>query len=91
MMENKPDECVMWRRYDRNGKEYYSVSITINGEKYGFQCFQNAKSKDTQPDFKSAPKRDVVQPGSPPIAPPKIIEPAKQDYQSNFDNSDLPF
>ena len=55
-MENKKDQIALWRKSDRNGKEYYYAMVEIDGKKYSFSAFQNKyKSNDPgdkKPDFK---------------------------------------
>ena len=45
------DEMALWNRTSKNGKQYLSGFVTINGNKIKVVAFVNEKTKDTQPDF----------------------------------------
>ena len=98
-METKKDQIAMWRKYDKNGREYYSVQVEIQGVKHSFSAFQNNKSNDKQPDFKG----DVYKPRALPDGwgekkdtraiinkEGKPSYPEKQDY-TLMDEESVPF
>jgi hypothetical protein len=60
-MSSFKDSAGLWRKYDKNGKEYYYLSVSIGDKKYQFNCFQNKfkNEGDKTPDFKSAPERKL--------------------------------
>jgi hypothetical protein len=45
------DEMALWRRKSKNGKEYLSGIVKINGKSIKVVAFVNKKTKDTQPDY----------------------------------------
>lgn len=58
MGELKKNQIALWQKFDKNGKEYYSISVEIGGIKHSFRAFQNKKSNDKQPDFKGDSSTD---------------------------------
>jgi len=61
----KKDIGAIWIMKSRNGKNYLSMSIEIDGEKRQFVAFKNHKRKDTHPDYRifaSQPQQDKPEP-----------------------------
>jgi len=45
---------ALWKKLDRNGNEYFSAKVKINGKDINLNFFQNRrKEKPTQPDFQA--------------------------------------
>jgi hypothetical protein len=45
------DELALWSRTSKNGKQYLSGIVKINGQQFKVVAFPNQKTKDTQPDY----------------------------------------
>lgn len=45
------DEMALWSRTSKNGKQYLSGIVKINGQQFKVVAFTNQKTKDTQPDY----------------------------------------
>ena len=58
--EEQEDIGAIWIMKGRNGKEYLSISIEINGKKQSFVAFKNHKSKPQHPDFRVLPSKSKV-------------------------------
>jgi uncharacterized protein (DUF736 family) len=46
-------KAAMWKKLDKNGKEYFSIAIELNdGSKVSLALFENKfKKQDNHPDF----------------------------------------
>lgn len=52
-------ECAIWKRYSKNGKEYLSGIVKINGKEFKIVAFQNEKEEGSKkPDYSFRQKND---------------------------------
>ena len=51
-MEKKKGAGGLWIKTDKNGKQYLSGSIEVNGDKVYFAAFPNDGKEGNQPDYK---------------------------------------
>jgi hypothetical protein len=56
----KVDEVSVWKKLSKNGLEYFSGIIKIEGTEYLITFFNNKKTKETQPDFSFKKKEEKV-------------------------------
>ena len=52
------EECALWKKETKNGDDYFSGIVKINGEEYRIVAFANRKTKPTQPDYSFKAKKD---------------------------------
>jgi hypothetical protein len=54
------DRCGgAWEKMDKNGKTYYSLSITIGGQRVKYVMFHNEKkASENSPDWSIYPARE---------------------------------
>lgn len=59
----KIKEAAMWKKLTKNGKDYFSISITLeDGTKLNTNVFEARKTKDTQPDYKTIQEKKEQSP-----------------------------
>lgn len=53
-MADRQENCgAMWKKQDRNGKDYFFIVITVGDQKMNFNAFENSyKREQKHPDYK---------------------------------------
>lgn len=58
---SQPSAGGVWKRTDRNGREYFYFQVEVNGLKYSYRAFlNNNKTSDKQPDYRLFPVDDGI-------------------------------
>jgi uncharacterized protein (DUF736 family) len=53
MAERQTSCGAIWRKQDRNGKDYFFIVITIGDKKMSFNAFENTyKKEEKHPDYR---------------------------------------
>lgn len=44
-------KAAIWKKLTKEGAEYLSIKVTIDGEEYNISAFANEKKSENSPDF----------------------------------------